>query len=171
MIEPPSHVRIEAWVDPVVDALGFDPKGPYLEFVALPRLGPAACWCLRRLTSGLSVQPGGYECSVPDLSAELGLGTGAGRHSHIAHTLSRLEVFGLLRPVGPDTYQVRRVLSPLTEAQLSRLPASARRAHALLVDRRDRGRQVHPAGREAKVSLARRHVPDRGLRQERGLER
>lgn len=38
---PADQLHITAWHDPVVDALGHDPRSPYVERFWLPLLGPS----------------------------------------------------------------------------------------------------------------------------------
>ncbi|MGH9073837.1 MAG: hypothetical protein ACRDZQ_06920, partial [Acidimicrobiales bacterium] len=77
--------------------------------------------------------------------------------------LSRLEAMGLVREAGPGTLQVRRALAPVTQAQLARLAPSARRAHDLLVDRRDRESGAANNKDRAEVASARCREATRDL--------
>ena len=161
----PERLRIEAWTDPVVDALGFDARGPYLDFVALGRLGPTSSWCLRRLAYGLAAHPEGYDVSLVELGAELGLGRYSGKNAHQGRCHDRLEDFGTARGGGPGALQVRRRIPPLTQAQLARLSSSARDVHRMLVAARDAERR-EPG---AETSLAHRREHSRGAEREAGV--
>ena len=48
-----STVIVRPWIDPVVDPIGYDPHGRYVELFWLGVLGPTATWLLRRLAIGL----------------------------------------------------------------------------------------------------------------------
>lgn len=150
----PERLVVEAWEDAVVERLGFDPRGPYLEQVWLGRIGPASTLIMRRLAGGLQVCPEGYEIDTAELAAEMGLGSGNGPNSRLAHALERLWHFGLARPSGPEGLQVRRMVPPLTTAQLHHLGPSAHRAHELLVARRVATRQLGN-GSEAAIAASR----------------
>ena len=138
----PDPFRVEPWVDPVVDALGFDARGPYLDFVALGRLGPTASCCLRLLAYGLAAHPEGYDLSPAELGRQLGLGPYTGRSSHLSRALQRLEAFGMARPAGPGAIQVRRRIPPLTSTQLARLSPPARDVHRMMSAARDAEREA-----------------------------
>lgn len=160
------RLHVEAWVDPVVDTLGFDARGPYLDFVALGRLGPTSSWCLRHLAYRLAAHPEGYDISLAELGNELGLGRYTGRSSHLGRALDRLEVFGMARGGGPDVLQVRRRIPPLTEAQLARLAPSARDVHRMMVAARDAERPRRDRGDTA-TDLERRRERSRAQVAER----
>ena len=40
----PAQLKVVAWPDPVIDALGFLPHDPYSELVATPTLSPRRSW-------------------------------------------------------------------------------------------------------------------------------
>ena len=42
-------ISIRPWPDPVIDALGHDPRSSYVETYWLGILGPSTTWLLRRL--------------------------------------------------------------------------------------------------------------------------
>ena len=160
------HIRVEAFRDPVCDALGFDPRHPYFEFCYVPIIGPSSAWLVRRLVAGLEGNPHGYELELSALSRDLGLGEGTGRHAPMRRTLDRVARFGLARWIDDRTYQVRRRVPPLTSRQLGRLgpvPLAVHRrlteehvlgANALLaaaLDYAERGWPVLPLRPAAKV--------------------
>lgn len=164
---PSETLRVEAWADPVIDALGFDARGPYLDFVALGWLGPTSSWCLRHFAYGLAAHPGGYEVSLSELGAQLGLGPYTGRSSHLARAIERLEIFGMARRAGTDGLQVRRRIPPLPERRLSRLSAASREVHRMMVAARDVGQEPseHPpgrTGRDRRHHLAAEQAPGLG---------
>lgn len=155
----PEHLRVEPWTDPVIDALGFDARGPYLDFVALGWLGPTSSWCLRHFAYGLAAHPGGYDVSLPELGVQLGLGPYSGRSSHLARAIDRLEIFGMARRDGTDGLQVRTRIPPLPEHRLARLSAASRDVHRMMVAARDVGQSPGEAppgqtGREHRHHLA-----------------
>src|SRR4051794_26631584 len=50
---------IRPWADPVIDAVGHDPRSHYVEEFWLSILGPSTVWLLRRMAAGLEANPGG----------------------------------------------------------------------------------------------------------------
>ena len=54
-------LRVEPWLDPVIDNLGHDPRSAYVETFWLPVLGPSTTWLLRHLTTRLEESPDGVE--------------------------------------------------------------------------------------------------------------
>lgn len=125
----PESIAIEAWEDPVVDALGHDPRSRYVEEFWLGILGPSATWLMRRLVAGLEEAPGGFELDLADEARRLGVGHRGGRHSPFARTLARCVTFGMARPTAPLVLQVRRRLPPLNRRQVLRLSPSLQNAH------------------------------------------
>ena len=117
---------VRTWSDPVVEAHGYPIDSRYVETFWLPILGPSATWALRRLariavTNDMTI-------SVAELARALGLGSGIGRNSMIARTLSRLVMFGMARWDG-QALAVRQAAAPLPARHLDRLTPSLRRAH------------------------------------------
>jgi hypothetical protein len=139
---PTNHLRIETWIDPVIDSLGHDPRSTYVETYWLGILGPSACWLLRRLADGLDREPGGYNLDMVDAAASIGLRLNGGRHAPFMRTLGRICQFRMARLVDTSTLEVRRNLPPLTLAQADRLPAQLRDAHR---DEADTTRADHRA--------------------------
>src|SRR5699024_11829380 len=77
---PTDTLAVTAWVDPVVDKLGHDPRSAYAERFWLPILGPSTYLLLRQLVSGLDGSPDGYEMPLLDAARSLGLGHRGGRN-------------------------------------------------------------------------------------------
>jgi hypothetical protein len=124
-----TRIVILPWADPVVEAVGHDPRSPYVEQFYLALLGPTLTFLLRRLADGLDAWPDGFEADTADLAEALGLATvPGGRHGPFARALTRAVRFGLATPRAGGL-AVRRMLPPLTQRQIARLPALLRDAH------------------------------------------
>ena len=76
---PIATLAVEAWPDPVIDAVGHDVRSPYVERFWSGLLGPSATWLLRRLVGGLDEHPDGLQLDLALTATELGLGTRSGR--------------------------------------------------------------------------------------------
>ena len=133
----PAQLVIEAWPDPVIDALGFVPHDPYSELVWTPALGPSAVLAWRRLAGRLIHHPDGFTLDVAELAHALGLGAGIAHNAPVCRTLRRLAVFGLARFVDDSTYAVRRRIPPASSSQLRRLSPELQRIHTALLSRHD----------------------------------
>jgi hypothetical protein len=116
------------WPDPVVDAVGHDPRSPYVEQFWLGILGPSATWLLRRLADAFDAHPDGFELDLQEMAGALGLSATTGRNSSFARTLQRCVQFGLAQPHSHGM-RVRRRLPPLSHRQLGRLPAGLQAEH------------------------------------------
>jgi hypothetical protein len=125
---PTLHVR--PWPDHVIDAVGHDPRSPYVERFWLGVLGPTATWLLRRLAAGLEAEPAGFQLDLAGTATELGIGGKVGQHSPFIRSIQRCCRFGATELVEETTLRVRRKLPPLTRAQVERLPEHLRSAHA-----------------------------------------
>jgi hypothetical protein len=123
------------WHDPVVEAIGYDARSPYVELFWLGVLGPTSTWLLRRLVSGLDAYPDGYELDLVETAQALGLSLTAGTHSPFGKALNRCVMFGVAHQV-PGGMAVRRLLPPLAQRQLRKLPNHLQVAHADWVSRR-----------------------------------
>ena len=132
----PTHLTVVAWLDPVVEALGFPPNHPYSELVWTSTLGPSAVLAWRQLARTLAANPDGFLLDVADLGHSLGLG-GTGAHASVRRTLRRLAVFGMASFVDERTYAVRRCIPPLSSSQLRRLSPQLNRLHGALLERHD----------------------------------
>src|SRR5438309_11328568 len=92
---PTSMLTVRPWPDPVIDALGHDPRSHYVEQFWLGILGPSTTWLLRRIATGLESNPGGFELPLSDTARALGLGHMGGRNSPFVRALARLAKFDL----------------------------------------------------------------------------
>ncbi|MBV8297639.1 MAG: hypothetical protein JO085_12435 [Acidimicrobiia bacterium] len=122
-------LEILPWPDPVIDAVGLDPRSPYVEQFWLGILGPSTTWLLRRMAAGLEASPDGFTMGLADTARALGLGSKGGRHSPFMRALGRVCQFELGSLESEDTLAVRRKLPPLNRRQVSRLPDLLRQAH------------------------------------------
>jgi hypothetical protein len=124
-----STVIVRPWVDPVVDPIGYDPHGRYVELFWLGVLGPTATWLLRRLAFGLEHYPDGYELDLAETATALGLSFVPGRHSPFVRSLQRCVLFGMAHEAASGL-AVRRRVPPLAARQIDRLPPHLQAAHA-----------------------------------------
>ena len=115
----PLHVV--GWNDPVIDALGHDPRSVYVEHYWLPILGPSCLLTSRRLTDWLDAEPEGFVLELSALARVLGLGEATGRHAPIKRTVARLVDFGMAR-IGGGVFAMRRRFPPLAARHIGRLP-------------------------------------------------
>ncbi|MEA2902491.1 MAG: hypothetical protein QOH36_2378 [Actinomycetota bacterium] len=120
---------VRPWPDPVIDALGHDPRSTYVELFWLGILGPSTTWLLRRLAAGLDASPAGFDLDLADTAASLGLGSKGGRHSPFMRALGRCCQFDLALAGPGGTLLVRRKVPPLNRRQVLRLPPSLVAAH------------------------------------------
>ncbi len=139
-IHIPAQLAVVAWVDPVIDTLGFPPNHPYSEICALPAMGPSSVLAWRRLAGSLYHRPDGFTLDVADFAHALGLGAGTGRNAPMCRTLRRLVAFDLARFTDADTYAVRRRIPPVSSSQLRRLSPDLARIHSALLARHDEQR-------------------------------
>jgi hypothetical protein len=134
-LTPPTELDLRGtivilpWPDPLVEAVGHDPRSPYVERFYLALLGPTLTFLLRRLADGLDAWPDGFETDAGALAEALGLGTApTGRHGPFERAVQRAVRFGLARP-HHSGIAVRRRLPPLSFRQVGRLPEALRDAH------------------------------------------
>jgi hypothetical protein len=132
LADHPPVISVRPWADPVVDPIGHDPHGAYVELFWLGTLGPTSTWLLRRLVAGFADSPDGYELDLAETATALGLSYAPGRHSPFARALHRLSVFGVAREA-TRSLAVRRRIPPLAVRQVERLPPGLRGAHAAWV--------------------------------------
>jgi hypothetical protein len=114
-------LSIRPWADEVVDALGFDPRSPYVERFWLGVLGPSTTWLLRRTAAGFDSMPEGFDLPLAETARALGLGDRGGRHSPFLRSVNRTIQFGMAMVTGPSELSVRRRLPPLARRQVDRL--------------------------------------------------
>ena len=124
------HVVVAPWRDPVVERVGFDACGDYVELFWLGILGPTATLLLRRLAITVVLHPHGFVLDTRSTAGALGLGADSGERSIFARSLGRLVMFGLARRRG-QCLDVRTVVPPLSLKHLARLPDHLQSAHAL----------------------------------------
>ena len=119
---PADVMRVVPWVDPVVDALGFDPRSDYVELFWLGVIGPSTTWLMRRLAAGLDRSPEGFTLDLIDTAQALGIGGHGGlgsRNSPFARTL----VHAL--PVRPRAAERRAAGGEAPAPTAERAPARA----------------------------------------------
>jgi hypothetical protein len=119
---------IRPWPDPVIDAIGHDPRSSYVETYWLGILGPSTTWLLRRFARGFDASPAGFTLALDDTARALGLAAAASKHSAFARALSRCVQFDLAQDRG-DVLAVRRKVPPLNRRQVIRLPDDLQQSH------------------------------------------
>lgn len=129
-MDPTCRVVVAPWRDPVVERVGFDACGDYVELFWLGILGPTATLLLRRLAVTVVLHPRGFVLDTSSTAGALGLGTDSGERSTFARSLGRLVMFGLARR-RTQRLEVRTVVPPLSLKHLARLPDHLQSAHAL----------------------------------------
>jgi hypothetical protein len=122
-------LAIRPWPDPVIDAVGHDPRSSYVEHFWLGILGPSTTWLMRRLAAGLEAHPPGFALPLAETARALGLGDKGGRHSPFMRALTRVCQFDLGQLEDEGTLAVRRKLPPLNRRQLTRLSEPLQDAH------------------------------------------
>jgi len=125
---PVDQLIVRPLLDPVLDALGHDPRSAYVEQYWLSVLGPSAILLLRRLAAGIETHPDGFELDPAQWALELGLGAKGGKHGPFWRSIDRICRFGAAQRNG-ELLAVRRRLPPLNKRQIERLPNHLRRAH------------------------------------------
>jgi hypothetical protein len=128
----PAELRVEAFADPMVEAVGFPVHHVYVELCWLPVIGPSTTWLLRRLGWWVEACPEGVTVQLAELAGWLGIGSNVGSSSMVQRSLRRLVRFGLASWHG-GRLKVRTVVPPLSERHLQRLSPSLRDAHDRLV--------------------------------------
>ncbi len=129
-------LRVVAWRDEIVDAVGVDPRSTYVERFWLPVLGPSATVLLRRTADGLEAAPEGYLLHLGETGRALGLGASTGHRSALRRAIVRCARFDVARPLGSGTLMVRRRIAPLPRRHLAQLPASLQDEHRIWECRR-----------------------------------
>jgi hypothetical protein len=129
-----AAIRVMPWPDPVLDAVGHDPRSWYVETFWLPTLGPTALLLLRHLADRFETNPKGVELPVADTAAALGLGPREGQSSPLIRSLTRLQQFELACSDGDATIAVRTTLPPVHRRHVRRLPTALQARHAEWVE-------------------------------------
>jgi hypothetical protein len=142
------------WRDPVVDALGFDPRSAYVERFWLPLLGPTSTWLLRRLAAEFDRRPEGFSLDAADCARSIGIGNRGGRHNPFQRSVERCIRYGLVRAEEHDILAVRTRVPPLTRAQVGRLPRHLHGSHRRWQEDQVR-RTSHPSNDSHATRLAR----------------
>jgi hypothetical protein len=129
--QPLEHLRISPWHDPVVDAIGHDPRSTYVERFWLALLGPSTTFLVRHLAAALEAEPEGFDLHLEDTARALGLGHRGGANGPFYRAIARTGQFHITRSAGPGHLSVRLRLQPLTHRQLSRLPERLQAEHRI----------------------------------------
>ncbi|HRW36313.1 MAG TPA: hypothetical protein P5254_01345 [Aquihabitans sp.] len=124
-----DRIRVTPWHDPVVEAVGYDPRSPYVERFWLALLGPSTTLLLRRIAAALEVEPDGFDLELDETAKAIGLGMRGGTNGPFLRAIARTGQFHLSRPDGPGALAVRTRISGLTHHQLERLPPSLQAEH------------------------------------------
>ena len=127
-------IHVMPWPDPVLDAVGHDPRSWYVETFWLPTLGPTALLLLRHLADRFETNPRGVQLPVADTAAALGLGPREGQSSPLIRSLTRLQQFELACSDGDSTIAVRTTLPPVHRRHVRRLPTALQARHAEWVE-------------------------------------
>ncbi|MSO59843.1 MAG: hypothetical protein EXQ63_05915 [Ilumatobacteraceae bacterium] len=119
-------LHIVPWRDELVESLGHEIRGPYVEHFWLPTLGPTATWILRRCADLFDAFPQGTTIELADMAATLGLSFVTGRHSPFVRSLQRCVMFGFAQPTHAHAngLAVRRAAPPLPHRFAQRLAPS-----------------------------------------------
>jgi hypothetical protein len=145
---PATRLHITRWVDPVVEAEGYAPLHPYVEFFWLPILGPSATVLLWRLQFELRVEPDGCAVNLDELSRDLGLGTSESKHAPLPRAIARLVHFGLAKRLAAGQLAVRYSVGPISEQQLRGLSAQLQMLHRLVLSRAEKAGDPGPPASE-----------------------
>ncbi len=129
-----EKLSITPWIDPLIDALGHDPRSAYVETYWLGVLGPSTTLLMRRLAASFDQFPSGFTIDLPDTARRLGLSASVSRHSPLMRSIARCEMFKLAVRTSPGSLAVRRRIPPLARHNLLRLPASLQEQHRSLVE-------------------------------------
>jgi len=167
-----GNVLIVPWPDVVIDALGHDPRSPYVETYWLAVLGPSTTWLLRRLAFRLEAEPDGFSLDLAETARSLGLGAKGGRHSPFMRALGRCIAFGLARSESHNSLAVRRRLPPLNRRQVLHLPESLQHSHQRWQEAQlGSGDEEHRRHRSRQLALSLRQLGEDHEAVERQLRR
>jgi hypothetical protein len=123
---PADSLRVTAWADPLVEAVGHPLRSTYVELFWLPVIGPSALLLLRRLDMYLQVLGEDISVDPDNLGRQLGLGPSGSRHAPLPRAMGRCVRFGLAKRLGRDHLAVRRLAGPLPQQRIDALPPSLR---------------------------------------------
>lgn len=154
---PPAAERllVVPWSDPVLDAVGFDPRTAYVERFWLPLLGPTSTWLLRRLAAVFDDAPDGFDLPLGDVARSIGVGSRNGRNSPVGRALQRCVRFGLAREEDHGVLAVRRRLPALTHTQTQSLAPPIRSQHRHWQRQRQQQTPITTIGIDRATLLAR----------------
>jgi hypothetical protein len=126
-----ERLAVRRWPDPVLDTIGHDPRGWYVEAFWLPVVGPTAVALLRRLVDGLERHPDGFEIPYVELATSLGLGERPPSNSApLTRALRRLHSFRFVQlDEGARSLDVRMHVPVMHRKHVRRLPDVVRAAH------------------------------------------
>ncbi len=127
---PIDHLRISRWDDPVVDAIGHDPRSAYVERFWLALLGPSTTFLIRRLAAELEAHPDGFDLPLEETANAIGLGLRGGMSGPFYRALARTGQFHITKANGPSELAARTKLQTLTHHQVDRLPPTLQQEHA-----------------------------------------
>ena len=133
-IQPPApkhhdaSVSVVPWRDSTVESLGFPVRSDYVEWFWLPVLGPSATWLLRRIDLGFDEFPDGYTLDSRATAQALGIAARDDAGTIFGRAIERLQSFGVAHG-NSDALAVRRVLPPVAQRHLNRMPTNLRDAH------------------------------------------
>ncbi len=142
------------WRDPVVDALGLDPRSAYVERFWLPLLGPTSTWLLRRLAAEFDHQPEGFSLDAGDAARSIGIGNKGGARGPFHRSVDRCVRFGVARHDDHGILAVRTRIPPLSRSQVRQLSRKLQGAHQRWQEDQLR-RSSHPASEHHAARLAR----------------
>lgn len=122
-------ITIRAWVDPLVDDHGHDPRSVYVETFWLGVLGPTATWLLRRFASELEAHPEGVDFDLVSTAASMGMSFRSTRSSAFSKALQRCVMFGLAHQLPDGGLAIRRRVPAVAQRHLRRLPTALQILH------------------------------------------
>lgn len=126
---PVDHLHIVRWEDPVLDAIGHDPRSAYVEQFWLSLLGPSTTFLIRRLAAGLEERPDGFDLDLEQTAKAIGLGLRGGRSGPFFRALARTGQFHITKAAGAGELAARTRLQTLTRHQVERLPEHLQAEH------------------------------------------
>jgi len=129
---PAATITVTAWVDPLVDDNGHDPRSRYVDEYWAPVLGPTATLIGRTLAYRFDdANRAGFELDLNDFARTLGLSFSSGRNGPFTKAWQRLNMFGLAHDTA-DGRALRRSYPDVAFRHLQRLPDSVQHAHTTL---------------------------------------